>query len=209
MRRVLVGLLTLVLSCAANAQTLTKRPVSQNPVTPADMTERLEKSAIQTANTAARGSSIDFCWPSTPEEYQAVARHVVLLVSVVTQDAAELPWRGVFANIDGRETELVRLSSQVKGVRKGSMTFSILGRYREDGFCLALAGIMMSDGYLRADFAMRRFNFNLYKLPGTPPDFIKRDSDPMPAKDAKPQPSALRSLLPREYKGFQFPENLR
>jgi len=44
------------------------------------------------------------------------------------------------------------------------------------------AGLMMSDGYLQADFAIRRSNFNLYKLPGTPPDFVKADHDPMPAK---------------------------
>ena len=213
MRRVLVGLLALLLSCAANAQTLTKRPVSQNPVTSADITARLERSTMQTAKTApkgaARGSSIDFCWASTPEEYHALAKHVVVLVSVVTQDAAELPVRRVYVTSDGRQTELVKLSSQLSAVSKGSTTFSILGPYREDGFYLAPAGVMMIGGYLQADFATRRSNFNLYRLPGAPPDFVRSDSDPMPAKDARPDTSALRSLLQREYKGFEFPANLR
>ncbi len=43
---------------------------------------------------------------------------------------------------------------------------------------VAPAGLMMSDGYLQADFAIRRNDFNLYKLPGTAPDFIKADKDP-------------------------------
>ncbi len=68
---------------------------------------------------------------------------------------------------------------------------------------------MMADGYLQADFAVRRNGFNLYKLPGTPPDFIKADSNPMPAPDAKPETPALKAMLLREYKGFELPAALR
>lgn len=107
-------------------------------------------------------------------------------------------------NIDGRETELIKLNSQLSGVRKGSKTFSMLGPYREDGFYLAPAGSMMADGYLQADFAMRRNGFNLYKLPGTPPDFIKADNHPMPAPDVRPEKSSLKAMLQREYKGLRI-----
>ncbi len=213
MPRLPVFLLALLLSQTAVAQTLTQRPVSQNPVSPADMTARLEKSAINTVKVApkgaARGSSVDFCWASSPDKYRALAKHVVVLVSVVTQDAAELPLRRVYVNIDGRETELVKLSSQLSGVRKGTTTYSILGPYREDGFYLAPAGVMMVDGYLQADFAVRRNGFNLYKLPGTPPDFIKVEGNPMPAPEARPETPALKAMLQREYEGFQLPASLR
>jgi hypothetical protein len=213
MQRFGVFLLVLLLSQTAAAQMLAQRPVSQNPVSPADMTERLQKSAIDTAKVApkgaARGSSVDFCWASSPEEYRALAKHVLVLVSVVTQDAAELPLRRVYVNIDGRETELTKLSSRRSSVRKGSITYSILGPYREDGFYLAPAGSMMADAYLQADFAVRRNGFNLYKLPGMPPDFIKADSNPMPAPDARPDAPALKAMLRREYKGFELPAQLR
>lgn len=213
MQRFLVFLLALVLAQSAFAQKLTQRPVSQDPVSLEDMTGRLEKSAINTAKIApkgaARGSSVDFAWASSAEEYRALAKHVLVLVSVVTQDAAELPLRRVYVNIDGRETELIKLSSQLSGVRKGSKTYSMLGPYREDGFYLAPAGPMMAEGYLQADFAVRRNGFNLYKLPGTPPDFIKADSDPMPATDARPDTPALKAMLLREYKGFELPAALR
>lgn len=213
MRRLLIVALALLTSATASAQTLTKRPVSQGAVTPADMTQRLEKAALRTKEQApkgaARGSSIDFCWPSSAAEYQAIGKYVLVLVSVVTQDAAELPLRRVYVTIDGEQTELTRLSSQRRDVGKGSTTFSILGPFREDGFYVAPAGLMMRDGYLQADFAIRRNNFNLYKLPGTPPDFVKADSDPMPAKDAAPNMAALKALLAREYQGFELPASLR
>ena len=213
MQRLLVVALALFLTSAADAQTLTQRPLSQGAVTPADMTERLEKAAVRTRESApkgaARGSSIDFCWPSSADEYQAIGKYVLVLVSVVTQDAAELPLRRVYVTVNGEQTELIRLSSQRSGVKKGSTTFSILGPFREDAFYAAPAGLMMSDGHLQADFALRRNNFNLYKLPGTPPDFIKADNNPMPAKDTPPNMPALKELLQREYQGFELPASLR
>jgi hypothetical protein len=213
MRRLLMVALALFVSAAADAQTLTQRPVSQGALTPAEMTERLEKAAMRTREQApkgaARGSSIDFCWPSSAEEYRTIGKYVLVLVSVVTQDAAELPLRRVHVTVNGKQTELVRLSSQRRDVEKGSTTYSILGPFREDGFYVAPAGLMMSDGYLQADFAVRRNNFNLYKLPGTPPDFVKADNDPMPAKDAAPNMPALKALLTREYQGFDLPASLR
>lgn len=213
MRGLLFVALALFASAMADAQTLTKRPVSQGAVTPADMTERLEKSALRTKEQApkgaARGSSIDFCWPESPAEYQAIGKYVLVLVSVVTQDAAELPLRRVYVTVNGEQTELTRLSSQRSDVAKGSTTFSILGPYREDGFYVAPAGLMMRDGYLQADFATRRSSFNLYKLPGTPPDFVKADDNPMPSKDATPDVPALKALLTREYRGFELPASLR
>jgi hypothetical protein len=213
MRRLLTVALALFVSTTAGAQTLNQRPVSQGAVTPADMTERLEKAAVRTKEQApkgaARGSSIDFCWPSSVEEYRDIGKYVLVLVSVVTQDAAELPLRRVYVTVNGEQTELVRLSSQRRDVRKGSTTFSILGSFREDGFYVAPAGLMMSDGYLQADFAIRRNSFNLYKLPGTPPDFIKADNNPMPGPDAKPDLPAVLAMLQREYKGFELPASLR
>jgi hypothetical protein len=213
MRRLLIVALALFASTTAGAQTLTQRPVSQGAVTPAEMTERLEKSAVRTTaqapKGAARGSSIDFCWPSSVEEYHAIGKFVLVLVSVVTQDAAELPLRRVYVTVNGEQTELIRLSSQRRDVEKGSTTYSILGPFREDGFYVAPAGLMMSDGYLQADFAVRRNNFNLYKLPGTPPDFVKADDNPMPAADATPNMPALKALLTREFKGFELPPSLR
>jgi hypothetical protein len=89
------------------------------------------------------------------------------------------------------------------------VTFSVLGPHREDGFYLDPAVALMADGHLQADFAVRRIGFNLYRLPGTPPDFVKADGDPIPARDARPDVQALKTMLQREYRGFELPEDLR
>jgi hypothetical protein len=213
MRKFLIFTLALLLSELVHAQVLLpQRPVSHGAVSLTDMTRRLELTAIRALSgpqAPLRASAIDFAWASSPEEHRALGKHVVVLVSVVTKDAAELPLRRVYISANGQETELVRLSSQRSGVREGSKTFSVLGPYREDGFYVAPAGLMMSDGYLQADFAIRRNNFNLYKLPGTAPDFIKADKEPMPARDATPNMPALKALLTREYQGFELPASLR
>ena len=213
LRALLIWMLAAFHCSAAHAQTLTQRPVAQNPVTSAEMTGRLEKSAVRTAKSApqgaARGASVDFTWPADAEEYRKLAKHVLVLVSVVTQDAAELPLRRVYVDSNGKQTALTRLSSQRSSVAGGSVTFSVLGPHREDGFYLAPAGALIADGHLQADFAVRRIGFNLYRLPGTPPDFIKADGDPMPARDARPDVQALKTMLQREYRGFELPEDLR
>ncbi|QPF92783.1 hypothetical protein [Bradyrhizobium commune] len=207
--RIAVILLLLLLSHGALAQILSKpRPATRGAVSPADIAERLEKSANETARivpSAARGSAIDFAWPMTAEEYAATAKHVLVLVSVVTQDAAELPLRRVHIRAGGKDVELVRLSHELVGVAKGSRTFSVLGAHREDGFYLAPARAMMAEGYLQADFATRRSDFNLYKLPATAPDFIRSDKSPEPPADSKPDLAAVRAMIVREYKGFKPP----
>ncbi|MGY4509816.1 hypothetical protein [Bradyrhizobium sp. USDA 3650] len=209
MPRIAVILLLLLFSNGALAQTLSKpRPATRGTVSPADIAERLEKSANETARivpNAARGAAVDFAWPMTAEEYAATAKHVLVLVSVVTQDAAELPLRRVHIRAGGRDIELVRLSHQFVGVAKSSRTFSVLGPHREDGFYLAPAGAIMTEGYLQADFATRRSDFNLYKLPGTAPDFIRSDKNPEPPPDSKPDLAAVRAMILREYKGFKPP----
>ena len=213
MLKVVIGALALLLAQPVDAQKLTRRPVSQGAVSPADMTKRLEQAAARTLASsptgADRGAAFDFTWPADADEYRALAKHVLVLVSVVTQNAAELPLRRVYVSAGGHETELVRLTSQLSAVRPGSMTFRVLGPHREDGFYLAPAGAMLADGFLQADFATARNNFNLYKLPGTPPDPIKADSDPMPAPGATPEPAAVKAMLHREYKGFELPPGLR
>lgn len=199
----------LLLSNDAFAQIMSKGSPARGAVSPADIAKRLEHSANETARSvpnAARGSAIDFAWPMTPEEYAATAKHVLVLVSVVSQDAAELPLRRVHIRAGGKDIELVRLSHELVGVAKGSRTFSVLGPYREDGFYLAPATAMMAEGYLQADFATRRSDFNLYKLPGTAPDFIRTDRDPEPLPGSKPDLAAVGAMIRREYKGFRPPK---
>lgn len=200
----------LLLAVTADAQIVSQSPVTHGAVTPEVIGKRLEDTAERvrrmSATGGARGAIVDFAWAQDKDEYRALGKYVVVLVSAVSQDAAELPLKRVYVQSKGREVELLRISSERRDVAKESPVHAMLGPYREDSFYLAPAGVMMRDGALLVDFAVRRNGFHLYNLPGTPPDFIARDRNPMPAADASPEPKALQAIIAREYAGFALPE---
>jgi hypothetical protein len=208
----LASLLAVFLFAAgAQSQVLTKHPDVTGAVTPGDMTKRLEETAERTRKIspsgAPRAAQFDFAWPQDEDEYRKLAKHVIVLVSVVTQDEKELPLKRVYIrNKWNREFPLERIVSERRDVAKKSLTHSVLGAYREDGFYLAPAGLMKGEGEVVADFAANRTGFRLYSLPGTPPDFIEADRHPMPAPGARPEAEALKAALEREYAGFRLPE---
>jgi hypothetical protein len=67
---------------------------------------------------------------------------------------------------------------------------------------------MTRKGDLLIDFAVNRNGFRVYELPATPPDFVRADRNPNPARGVKPDPKALRDLIEREYSGFKLPDLL-
>ena len=204
----------LFLAPAAQSQTLTKNPASTGAVTPDDISERLEQTAesVKKLNPsgAPRAAQFDFAWAQDEDEYKALAKHVVVLVSVVSKDEKELPLKRVYIRDKwNHETVLERISSERRDVPKDSLIYSVVGAYREDSFYIAPAGLMKGEGDVVADFAANRTGFRLYSLPGMPPDFVEADRHAMPAKGAKPEPKALKTLLEREYVGFKLPDGLQ
>lgn len=212
--RFFASLLAVVCFAAvAHTQTLTKNPDATGAVTPDDMTKRLDQTAERVRKTSPSGvpraAQFDFAWPQDEDEYRKLAKHVIVLVSVVTQNEKELPLKRVYIrNKWNREFPLDRIASERRDVAKDSPARSVLGAYREDSFYLAPAGLMKGEGEVVADFAANRTGFRLYALPGTPPDFIEADRRPMPAPGARPEPKALKAMLEREYAGFRLPEGL-
>jgi hypothetical protein len=197
----------------APAQELSKNPVSTGAVTPGDMTKLLEETATHLksrSQTADRAARIDFAWPQDEDEYKTLNKHVIVLVSAVTRDAKELPLKRVYIRDKwNHETVLERLSSERRDVAANSLTYSAIGAHREDSFYLAPAGLMKSEGKVVADFTAGRSGFQLYELPGNPPDFIEADRRAMPAKDTKPDPKAVKAMIEREYAGFKLPDGLQ
>lgn len=199
----------LLLASPVSAQVLGKGPVSQHAVTPETIDQRLQDSAESTrkmsASGAARTALIDFAWPQDNAEYLALGKYVVVLINAVSQEADELPLKRVYVESNGREITLEKIGSIRREVPKASPVYAMLGRYREDAFYLAPAGVMMRKGTVMVDFAVRRSGFRLYELPGTPPAFVKADRKPMPAAEAKPDAAALKAIIEREYTGFSLP----
>jgi len=209
MRYFIVLMLGACLGTPAGAQIVSKSPPSQHAVTPADMDKRLEEQAADTkkiAPRAARVALVDFAWPMSREEYRATAKFVVVLVVAVSQQEQELPLKRLYVQSGGRTVALQKIASERRSVPEGSEVEKVFGRFREDSFYLAPAGAMMRKGDLLIDFAINRSGFRVYELPGTPPDFVRADRNPNPARGAKPDPGALRAMIEREYAGFKLPE---
>src|SRR6185295_9957300 len=117
----------------ALSQELRKSPVAQGAVTPQVMDERLKdlaqdvKSKRQNVDRIAK---IDFAWPQDAEEYRALNKNVLILVTVVTKDEKELPLRRVYLQNDGRDVALKKLTSERRDVPKDSPAYSVLGPFR-------------------------------------------------------------------------------
>ena len=214
MRLIAALLATLLLAPTAHAQVVSSGPVSRGAVTPETIDKRLQGTAETAKGISAtglpRGAIVDFAWAQDPDEYRALGKYVVVFVSAVSQDAAELPLKRVYmVDAKGREVVLRKISSERREVPKDTLVHAMLGPYREDSFYLAPARAMMNDGTLLLDFAVRRSGFSVYELPGTPPDFIKADRNPVPARNAKPDAKAIKTLFEREYTGFKLPNFAR
>jgi hypothetical protein len=181
-------------------------------VTPAEMDARLEDQAQRVkkiAPHADRVALVDFSWPIDANEYRATGKFIAVLVVAVSHDEKELPLKQVYVRSGPRTVPLQKVASIRRSVAEDSTVASVIGRYREDSFYLAPAGTMMRKGDLLIDFAINRTGFRVYELPGTPPDFVKRDRNPDPAPGAKPDLKAARAMLAREYPGFDLPAELR
>ena len=213
MKRAAVVLTLLALAAPAFGQTTSFQKqtpeASQHAVTPAEMDKRLEQQAADTkriAPKAARVALVDFAWPETLAEYRALGKFIVVLVVAVSQQEGELPLKQLYVQAGRRAVALRKIASARRTNPEGSEVAAVLGRFREDSFYLAPAGAMMRKGDLLIDFAVNRSGFRVYELPGAPPDFVRADRNPHPAKGAKPDSAAVRAMIEREYPGFKVPE---
>ncbi len=182
---------------------------AQAQVSPADMDKRIESQAagLKDGARAARAAFVDFAWPADAAEYKALAKHIIVLVTAVSQDPQELPIKRVYVDAGGKPIELRRLGGE-RGTISDPNVAAGLGAHREDSFWLAPARAMARKGHLRVDFATNREGFGVYELPGTPPNFVVGDPFPNPPRGAKPDLKVVRSMLEREYPGFAVPWEL-
>ena len=173
------------------------------------MTGRLETQARrlppEMAAHAMRGAGYDLAWPRSAEEYRAIGNSAVVLVSVVTRDARELPLRRIYLEAKGQEAPLNTLRCHRSEVAEGSPIRAVFGQYREDCFFLVPGAALLREGALRADFSANRTAFSLIDLPvDTPPQVrstIEKASGKSPPVDQK----TLNAMIEREYPGYRPP----
>ena len=181
-------------------------------VTPERVTQQIEEWAKQRQESGGPSARVAHVWifyAGGPNEFAALGRYSVLLLTVVTQRSEELPLKRVYIRANDRDVPVQKLSSWRGDVDSALLTHKIYGPYRETGFYLLPTGMTMRDGQLLADLAANRTGMPVLQLPnkGTP-DQVRRFPNLDPAPRAKPELRVLQALLEKRTAGFPIPKSL-
>jgi hypothetical protein len=154
---------------------------------------------------AARYGVYTISWPKDEAERDQLASYAVVMVTVVTQTQQELPLqRAYLVAADGKETPLRQLNSWLGTIGPNTLTYTQLGKFRQDAFYTIPGAAVGRPGEVRLDFAINRVGFVLIHLPTTAQDLGYKLSDPAPG--AQPSNSVLRDMIKREFPGFPVPK---
>ena len=178
-------------------------------VTPERVTQQIEEWAKQRQESGGPSARVAHVWiffAGSPNEFAALGRYSVLLLTVVTQRSEELPLKRVYIRANDRDVPVQKLSSWRGDVDSALLTHKIYGPYRETGFYLLPTGMTLRDGQLLADFAVNRTGMPVLQLPNKgAPDQVKRFPNLDPAPSAKPELKVLQTVLKRSTGAFRSP----
>ena len=194
--------LAYAIAAPAVAQFNSPRATLQGPTQATAMDARLEnigKQLAQIKAQSARIASFDAAWPVSAEEYKAMGKSGVLLVSVVVRDPAELPLRQVYVRANGHDAPLQRIFSRRVQVAADSAVATTVGTTREDDFYILPATLALQQGATLIDFATARQEFHLNTLPFSTPAVVAADRGGLPGPM---DDTVLQRFLRREYPGF-------
>jgi hypothetical protein len=154
---------------------------------------------------AARYGVYTIAWPKDAAERDQLAGYAVLMVTVVTQTQQELPLQRVYlVPTNGTQTQLRQLNSWLGTIGPKTLTYTQLGKFRQDAFYTIPGAAVRRDGEVRLDFAINRVGFVLVHLPTTAQDLGYELKDPAPG--AQPNNAVLRAMIQREFPGFPVPK---
>ena len=99
--------------------------------------KRLEESAIEMGKigVVSRFALYDIALPADTEEYTALNKNAVLMITAVTHDKGELPIKKAYVRSSGSVVILERILSKVTDIVDNQVR-SVFGDYREDSFYL-------------------------------------------------------------------------
>src|SRR5262245_38967776 len=134
-------------------------------ITPQRITREIEAWAKKEDRPLERTSNYFIFDPESAAEFTALARYSLLVLSVVTQDASELPLKRVYIRTADKEIPLTKISSWRVSVDQDLLTARIYGQYREDGFYLFPTAAFLRTAQLQVDFAAKRSALPVLELP--------------------------------------------
>jgi len=166
--------------------------------------ERLEGIAREFEQHAPvpRVALYDVAFPKDKEEYKALNKHAVLLVTVVTQDPAELPIKRVYVRASEEDRELAMFLSPASATPAG-LVREVLGPYRQDAYYLLPIASYFEPGQLLLDFAENRVEFLVTEYPrDLPVDLVPKEDSLQPEPDITVPPEKILEVIGREFLGI-------
>ncbi len=141
----------------------------------------------------------DVAWPRDSDEYVALNKHAVIMITAVSKNADELPPSRVYIRQqNGQEVELRRIWEIRR--RNEDAVASVLGENRVDGFYLLPIKSYFEKAELVLDFVRNRRGFLVIQFPDKPPSAIANsDRDRSPHAGVTVSESLIRSFIKREY----------
>jgi hypothetical protein len=205
----LAAALSLAPATVVNAQVVPHPDSLQSGATTPKMLDQQINDVAKTQQArgapAARYGVYSIAWPNDAAERDELAGFAVLLVTVLTQMQQELPLQRVYlVPPDGNEMPLRQLNSWLGKIGPNTVTYTQLGKFRQDAFYTIPGAAVRRQGEVRLDFAINRVGFVLIHLPATDQDLGYALNDPAPG--AQPDNAVLRAMIQREFPGFQVPK---
>lgn len=176
---------------------------SMQPVSPATMNSRIERAATEYRQYAPipRVGLYDIAYPANATEYNLMDGYAVMLVTVLSQRADELPPKRVFLKVRSKTVELRLISSVFFDGDPGKAVAEVFGRNRWDGLYLLPAYLRREAQGIMMDFARNRDGFQIGRFPEQDPEEVKDVPVTKPAV-GRPNADALARLVAREFPGF-------
>jgi len=173
----------------------------------ADIEEAAEKRQKINPNPLPRGNFFKLVFARNLNEFNALGRYSVMLLTVLSQKTEELPLKRVFHR-SGPEIPIARISNWRSELPANMLARKMYGPYREDGFYLVPTGIWFRDGQMLVDYAANAAGISIAKLPGPPIERLKNFGNLDPAPGARPNLAAVQKIIRDRFTGFPVPTAL-
>ena len=198
----LMAMLLLCVSTAAPA-----RPTTEGPALEERAHVEGDDAPAVADDHVIRLVHFDLCWPATDDEYRALGKHAILMLTASSVFATDLPLTSAYIETDDDAVPLQRIAlfnaSQAKetpGAKKA--------HWIQVSFYLLPIHLTNRDARLLVDFTGQRKAFGVTSfskatgLDPRLPEFLHRDQDD---SSSEADMKALRTLLIREYPDY-FPK---
>jgi hypothetical protein len=173
----------------------------------ADIEAAAEKRQKTNPNPAPRANFFKLVFARNINEFNALGRYSVMLLTTISQKGEELPLKRVFHR-SGPETPMTRVSNWRSELDAAMLARKIYGPYREDGFYLIPTGMWFRDGQLLIDYAANASGISIAKLPGPAIERLKQFGNLDPAPGARPTLAAFQKIVRERFTGFPVPTSL-